>query len=333
MTGMLVFVRTPAQADRARDVGADRIAVRMDGSNNVAPLGAWAAPGTRLPISLVFSSLASVAGISEAVAQSGADEIRVPVATLPMLDDVLPPSTRRFGVVALSSVVEAIETLALAESKPDGLMIWPGARASDRLVAAESLPVLERAITACRGAGVAVSLAGGLEPPDISRLLPLGPDELCFDITDETGGPTRSSAAAHLQLLRDLVAGPGRVDEAEHVAGPPDRIFLRDWVVPVRIGAYAHEHAAPQRVRFSIEADIARKPRTSDLRDVVSYDLFTDSIRRLTVQHVELVETLAEDLAAAVLAHPRVLMVTVTVEKLDLGPGALGCRITRGKAG
>jgi len=38
---------------------------------------------------------------------------------------------------------------------------------------------------------------------------------------------------------------------------------------------------------------------------------------------------LAERIAAYVLAHPRVVRVTVRVEKLDIGPGGVGVEIVR----
>ena len=46
-------------------------------------------------------------------------------------------------------------------------------------------------------------------------------------------------------------------------------------------------------------------------------------------EHIALVEMLAERVAALVLTHPRVVSVTVRVEKLDVGPGAVGVEIVR----
>ena len=42
-------------------------------------------------------------------------------------------------------------------------------------------------------------------------------------------------------------------------------------------------------------------------------------------------ETLAERIAAVLLAHARVTSVTVRVEKLDVGPAGVGIEITRDK--
>lgn len=112
-----------------------------------------------------------------------------------------------------------------------------------------------------------------------------------------------------------------------------DRIFVHDFVLPVRIGAFDREHDKPQQVRFNVDARIARPARTPErLPEVFSYDLITDGIRAIVAQgHIHLVETLAERIAASVLAHPQILSVTVRVEKLEVGPGSVGVEITRAK--
>jgi len=67
-----------------------------------------------------------------------------------------------------------------------------------------------------------------------------------------------------------------------------------------------------------------------DIRDVFSYDLITDSIRMVAAQeHIALMETLAERIAALILTYPRVASITVRVEKLDIGPGTVGVEIVR----
>ena len=108
-----------------------------------------------------------------------------------------------------------------------------------------------------------------------------------------------------------------------HKDAATDRIFVRDFDLPVSIGAYIHERAKPQNVRFNVEARIYRGDRVAeDLGDVFSYDLIKDSIRMVAAQeHLALVETLAERIAALILTYPRVASVTVRVEKLDIGAG------------
>jgi dihydroneopterin aldolase len=113
-----------------------------------------------------------------------------------------------------------------------------------------------------------------------------------------------------------------------------DRIFVHDFVLPMRIGTYARERDIEQNVRFSVDVGITR---TGDvphaMQDVVSYDIITDSIRMIAARgHVALAETLAEEVAAAVLSHPRAVTVAVRVEKLDTGSGSVGVEITRVRA-
>jgi (5-formylfuran-3-yl)methyl phosphate synthase len=63
---------------------------------------------------------------------------------------------------------------------------------------------------------------------------------------------------------------------------------------------------------------------------VVSYDLIMDGIRAIVAEgHVELAETLAEQVAALVLRNPRVMRVFVRAEKLEIGPGGVGVEIER----
>jgi dihydroneopterin aldolase len=84
-------------------------------------------------------------------------------------------------------------------------------------------------------------------------------------------------------------------------------------------------------VRFNVEAAVMRLHRPArDMGDVFSYDIISDGIRMLVDSgHVALTETLAERIATLVLAHPRVVRVSVQVEKLDVGEGIVGVTIER----
>jgi dihydroneopterin aldolase len=115
------------------------------------------------------------------------------------------------------------------------------------------------------------------------------------------------------------------------VEGSVDRILVRDFVLPVEVGAYEFERHKSQRVRFSVEAEVRRRVlMPKDMRDVFSYDIILDIIRTLVGRgHTVLVETLAEQAAERILQHEEILSVMVRVEKLDLGPGAVGVEIVR----
>ena len=115
----------------------------------------------------------------------------------------------------------------------------------------------------------------------------------------------------------------------------PDRIHLRDHVVEAEIGAFQSERGRTQRLRFSLAVDL-RDPvdaRDDHVDRILSYDVLVQAVdAALADQRFNLVETLAERIAAQVLADPRAARITVTVEKLDRGPGALGITITRDAA-
>lgn len=105
-------------------------------------------------------------------------------------------------------------------------------------------------------------------------------------------------------------------------------VFVRDLVLPASIGVLPHEHAAPQRVRINIDLaveDDGARPlsRTRVGRDelsrVVDYGKVAAAARSIvSAGHVRLVETLAERIAEACLADPRVHLARIRVEKLDI---------------
>ncbi len=88
-------------------------------------------------------------------------------------------------------------------------------------------------------------------------------------------------------------------------------------------------------MRFSVDVDVM--PATDALDDDIGrtfdYDVITNGIKSIIARgHINLVETLAEEVAQHCLAHPRVARVTVSIEKLDKDPGAVGVEIMRSKA-
>lgn len=111
-----------------------------------------------------------------------------------------------------------------------------------------------------------------------------------------------------------------------------DRIHLRDHVVEAEIGAFQSERGRTQRLRFNIDTALSRSVAGVDdqVDRILSYDVLTDAIRDgLAHRRYDLLETLAERIAAQILLHPMAAEVTITVEKLDRGPGALGITLVR----
>lgn len=112
----------------------------------------------------------------------------------------------------------------------------------------------------------------------------------------------------------------------------PDRISVRDYTRAVEIGAFRSERGVLQRVRFNVVLEVAHHAaaEADDVDQVISYDTITEAIEaELAAEHVNLLETLAERVAARCLADPRALRVFVRIEKLDRIPGALGVEIAR----
>jgi dihydroneopterin aldolase len=112
------------------------------------------------------------------------------------------------------------------------------------------------------------------------------------------------------------------------------QVFVRDLVLPCRIGAYHHERAMEQRVRINVDLSVleGEAPIEDQLANVVSYEDVIDGVRRVVRGgHINLVETLAERVAGLCLSDPRVRSVRVRVEKLDVfsDAGSVGVEIER----
>lgn len=112
------------------------------------------------------------------------------------------------------------------------------------------------------------------------------------------------------------------------------RLFVRNLVLPCSIGVHRHERDAPQRVRVTVELDM--EPTFSAESDsigvVLSYDHVVAAVKRIIDDgHINLVETLADRIAAKCLEDSRVGKVKVMVEKLDVleGEAIVGTEIVR----
>ncbi len=112
------------------------------------------------------------------------------------------------------------------------------------------------------------------------------------------------------------------------------RVFLRDMVLACSIGIYRHEKDAPQRVRINLDLAVREndQPLQDDVANIVDYAAMADGVRAIVGDgHVNLVETLAERIAAFCLNDPRVASAQVRVEKLDVfaDAAAAGVEIVR----
>ena len=108
------------------------------------------------------------------------------------------------------------------------------------------------------------------------------------------------------------------------------RVLVRDLVLPCSIGIYDYERQHPQRVRVNVELDVGDPGGFGqDFGKVLNYEFVVDGIKRIVASgHIELVETLAERIAALCLDDPRAERATITVEKLDVYPETEGVGVT-----
>jgi len=124
-----------------------------------------------------------------------------------------------------------------------------------------------------------------------------------------TAALDRSGGAGYLNF---------RDDRADRMSGTYS-IFIRDLVLAIGIGVYAHEHGRKQRVRFNLTAETLRDPDDDTLDGVVSYEDLLNGIKDITDRgHIELVEILGDRILDMVLEHRRVQSATIRIEKLDV---------------
>jgi dihydroneopterin aldolase len=368
MTKMLASVTGVAEAEVAISGGADIIDLK---DPKAGALGAAATDIVRETVRAVAGRRATSAVCGDLPMEPGTIRAKAEEIAATGVDYVkigfFPSHKAAACAEAVASLAGRTKLIAVlfAEKVPDfgllpvfarhsfhGAMVDTADKTKGRLL--EHLPPerIPAFVDRARSLKLKIGLSGSLEAPDIPRLLPLLPDFLGFrgalcDRSQRTASidagavariralipeerPTGRSASVDYRLLAARGYAPGSVDPALGT----DKIFVRDFVLPVQIGAYSFEHGHTQKVRFDVTADVLRVTKNpEDMRHVFSYDVIMDGIRTIVARgHIELSETLAERVATHVLADPRVMRVTVRVEKLELGPGGVGVEIERKRA-
>ncbi|MEO6033152.1 MAG: dihydroneopterin aldolase [Burkholderiaceae bacterium] len=111
------------------------------------------------------------------------------------------------------------------------------------------------------------------------------------------------------------------------------RLFLRDYEVFINIGVHPFEKTGEQRVLINVDLYVPlalSTPKADELEEVVDYDFIRSSIgHRVGRGHIQLQETLCDDVLALMLAHPRVRAARVSTEKPDVYPDcdSVGCEV------
>jgi FolB domain-containing protein len=371
MTLFLASVTGAEEAEVAAAHGADIIDLKDPAKGALGALAerevrvVVAGIAGRRPVSAVIGDLPmraeAVFAAASAMAGTGVDFIKVGLFPEPGREaciralQPLARATKIIGVMFADLGPDPALIRTMAEAGFAGAMLDTGRKDGRRLLDHTDIPALREFVAACRSHGIMAGLAGSLETPDVPRLLLLQPDVLGFR-TALCADRKRTAPidAACVEMVRELIPLDERstLYERQRVPvdyrllaargysfdptkdAPTDQVFVHDFVLPVRIGAYASEHEKPQRVRFNVDVKVLRPPHEAeDMRDVFSYDVITDAICMIVARgHVTLAEALAERIAALLLEHPRVVRVMVRLEKLDLGPGAVGVTIERERA-
>ena len=136
-----------------------------------------------------------------------------------------------------------------------------------------------------------------------------------------------------MENIRKLVnnVAPLRIADARNSLR---HVFIRDLILNCTIGIHAHEKDGPQRIRINLDLAVAEgdQPINDDISNVTCYEKLAAGIKSIVARgHVNLVETLADEIAEMSLANRRVQTARVRIEKLDIfeNAGSVGVEIER----
>jgi dihydroneopterin aldolase len=113
-------------------------------------------------------------------------------------------------------------------------------------------------------------------------------------------------------------------------------VFVRDLRLEADIGVYQHEKGRTQPIRINVDLTVSEAAHGDHLANVVCYESVVNRIKAIVAAgHLNLVETLAERIAAACLEDGRVSRARIRIEKLAAIPEAasVGVEIERARPG
>lgn len=98
-----------------------------------------------------------------------------------------------------------------------------------------------------------------------------------------------------------------------------DQIVIRGLELFTHIGVPAEERAEAQKLRVHLTLEVMRFPKIDGIEGTVDYKAVADRVRKSAAEKErQLIETLAQDIAAVVLSEFEVSKVRVEVEKFIL---------------
>ena len=105
------------------------------------------------------------------------------------------------------------------------------------------------------------------------------------------------------------------------------KLFFRDLALDIAIGVHANEQGRTQRVHLNVDLYLADRPgpREDLLAEVFDYDQIRSGILGLIAgRHINLQETLVDEVAEFCLGFAEVAAVRVASEKVDIYPDVAG---------
>ena len=106
------------------------------------------------------------------------------------------------------------------------------------------------------------------------------------------------------------------------------RLFLKDFEISMNIGVHEFEKKGEQRVIVNIDLYVPLElntPNKDDLSEVVDYDFMRQTIADIIADgHIQLQETLCDEIVKRMLSHPLVQATRVSTEKPDVYPDCQG---------
>jgi dihydroneopterin aldolase len=104
--------------------------------------------------------------------------------------------------------------------------------------------------------------------------------------------------------------------------GSVRHVFVRDLELKTLVGVHEHEKIAPQRVIINVDLMVSEENPVDDtvFSTVVDYERVVRRIQTLLTAggHVNLLETLAERIAASCMEDGRVMGARIRIEKPDV---------------
>lgn len=100
-------------------------------------------------------------------------------------------------------------------------------------------------------------------------------------------------------------------------------VFVRDLQIEAVVGVLEHEKLKAQKLIISVDLTVSEGDEGLEdrLENVVCYGNVVENIKVIIDQgHVNLIETLAEQIASSALSDKRVLAAKVRIEKPDIIP-------------